>query len=58
MSELHQTGPEHKEGSVRREILVYDNNLLEVLQQILTTMKKIEFHLSIATDTELKDQDI
>ena len=30
----------------------------ELLKQVLTTLKKIETHLSYATDTELKDQDV
>ena len=31
---------------------------VSVLEQILTTLKKIEYHLSIASDTELNDQDV
>ena len=30
----------------------------ELLTQILTTLKKIEHHLMLATDNELKDQDV
>ena len=32
--------------------------LTSPLYQILTVLKKIEYHLSIATDTNLKDQDV
>jgi len=38
--------------------LVYDAVSYGLLEQILTTLKKIEYHLSIASDTELKDQDV
>ena len=31
---------------------------LELLGSINTTLKKIEYHLSIATDTTLEDQDV
>jgi diketogulonate reductase-like aldo/keto reductase len=31
---------------------------IQLLTQILTALKKIEYHLSIATDTNLNDQDI
>ncbi len=30
----------------------------DLLEQILIAMKKTEYHLSIASDTELKDQDV
>ena len=30
----------------------------QLLIQILTTLKKIEYHLFLGTDTELKDQDV
>jgi hypothetical protein len=32
--------------------------LTSPLYQILIVLKKIEYHLSIATDTNLKDQDV
>ena len=32
--------------------------LTSPLYSILTVLKKIEYHLSIASDTELKDQDV
>jgi hypothetical protein len=39
--------------------LVIDNPRgLDLLEQILTTLKKIEYHLFLGTETELKDQDV
>ena len=35
-----------------------DITAIQLLQGILTTLKKIEFHLSIASDTTLNDQDV
>ena len=35
-----------------------DIRVLQILEQTLTTLKKIEYHLFIASDTELKDQDV
>lgn len=40
------------------KLRVVDHRALSVLQTISTTLKKIEYHLSIASDTELKDQDV
>ncbi|KKL73331.1 hypothetical protein LCGC14_2075990 [marine sediment metagenome] len=37
---------------------VVDLRALSVLEQILITLKKIEYHLFLGTDTELKDQDV
>ena len=37
---------------------VHDVKGYGLLEQILTTLKKIEYHLSIASDTELKDEDV
>ena len=39
-------------------VVTDDLRSLSVLEQILTTLKKIEYHLYLATDTELKDQDV
>jgi len=36
----------------------YDLRSINLLEGILTELKKIEYHLSIASDTELKDQDV
>jgi hypothetical protein len=35
-----------------------DIRALDVLKQILITLKKIEIHMSIASDTELTDEDV
>lgn len=32
--------------------------LLDVVEQVLTTLRKIEYHLSIASDTQLNDEDV
>ncbi len=37
---------------------VVDLRALSVLEQMLITLKKIEYHLFLASDTELKDQDV
>ena len=37
---------------------VHDVATHQLLKQVLTTLKKIEFHLSIASDTNLEDQDV
>ena len=37
---------------------VVDIRALELFEQMLTTLKKIEYHLYLASDTELKDQDV
>ena len=37
---------------------VVDSDAVQLLNQILTTLKKIEYHLFLGTDTELKDQDV
>lgn len=35
-----------------------DLSTIGLLEQIFTVLKKIEYHLSIATDTNLNDQDV
>ena len=37
---------------------VHDVKSHDLLEQILIVAKKIEYHLSIASDTELKDNDV
>ena len=37
---------------------VVDLRALDILEQILITLKKIEYHLYLASDAELKDQDV
>ena len=41
-----------------RETLSHDVFTQELLIQIFTVLKKIEYHLSLATDTNLEDQDV
>ena len=40
------------------KVVMDDPRGLSLLEQILTTLKKIEYHLSLGTDTDLKDQDV
>ena len=35
-----------------------DRTAIELLREMLIQLKKIEYHLSIGSDTELKDQDV
>ena len=44
--------------TINEDTPVVDIRSLGVLEQILTTLKKIEYHLYLASDTELKDQDV
>ena len=37
---------------------VVDIRALDLFEQMLITLKKIEYHLYLASDTELKDQDV
>ena len=37
---------------------IVDIRALGLLEQMLITLKKIEYHLSIASDTNLNDQDV
>ena len=49
--------PEKAEGGERRAT-TSDWDVQELLQAILITLKKIEYHLSITTDTNLNDEDV
>ena len=40
------------------KIAITDTNAIQLLFGILTELKKIEYHLSIATDTDLTNTDI
>ena len=40
------------------KVATTDTNAIQLLTEILTTLKKIEYHLYLGTDTELKDQDV
>ena len=46
------------EVDVGENLTVTETESIQLLIQILTTLKKIEFHLSLGTDIELKDQDV
>ena len=37
---------------------IVDIRALDLFEQILITLKKIEYHLYLASDTELKDHDV
>ena len=49
--------PQREEGGERR-VLTSDERIMDLLEGIFTTLKKIEYHQSIATDTELTDDDV
>jgi len=40
------------------KVATTDTKAIQLLIAILTTLKKIEYHLYLGTDTELKDQDV
>jgi len=49
--------PQDEEGN-QKKVLVSDHTIKQLLISIDTTLKKIECHLSLATDTTLNDQDV
>ena len=49
--------PQREEGGVVRT-LVSDERAIQLLKAVYVVLKKIEFHLSIASDTILKDEDV
>ena len=49
--------PVRSEGGQKRS-LTSDERVIALLEQSLNILKKIEYHLYLATDTELKDQDV
>ena len=49
--------PQREEGGVDRT-LVSDERAIQLLKAIYVVLKKIETHLSVASDTELKDEDV
>ena len=53
----YQSIPIREEGGEKRT-LTSDERVIQLLEQILITVKKIEYHLSIASDTNLNDQDV
>ena len=42
----------------RDKLSVVDIRALALFEQMLITLKKIEYHLSIASDTNLNDEDV
>jgi len=46
--------PQNEKGNVKRA-LTSDERVIELLGKILIELKKIEYHLMLATDTDLKD---
>ncbi len=49
--------PEQIEGGERKSTVI-DVSAKDLLTQILTTLKKIEYHLYLGSDTELHDEDV
>ena len=49
--------PKQVEGGVRK-VTVVDLSTKELLLEMLTVLKKIEYHLAVASDTNLNDQDV
>ena len=52
----HESGGYIK--SISNASSVVDIRAIELFEQMLITLKKIEYHLYLASDTELKDQDV
>jgi len=48
----------HVSGRYIEAISNVEIRALELFEQMLTTLKKIEYHLYLASDAELKDQDV
>lgn len=49
--------PVREEGGQDRSV-VSDERAIHLLEQIFIVLKKIEYHQMIASDTELKDEDV
>ncbi len=49
--------PKREEGGEKRA-LTTDERVIQLLEQIFTVLKKIEYHLYLGTDTEIKDEDV
>lgn len=43
---------------IANDMPMVDLRALSLFEQMLIALKKIEYHLSLASDTELKDQDV
>ena len=48
---------QREEGGERRA-LTSDERVIQLLEQILTVLKKIEYHQMLASDTNLNDEDV
>jgi len=46
--------PQQEEGGQKR-VLTSDERMIALLEEVLTELKKIEYHLMLATDTDLKE---
>jgi len=46
--------PQREEGNTKR-VLTSDERMISLLEQIAKTLDKIEYHLMLATDTDLKE---
>ena len=46
--------PQRKEGNQKR-VLTSDERMIALLEETVTILKKIEYHLMLATDTDLKE---
>jgi|GEM_PF-4359358 len=53
----HLRSPEQREGGVRK-VTVVDLSTKELLIEVLRELRKIEYHLSIASDTDLTNSNI
>ena len=53
----HITQPTKTEGGVK-ETRTSDDNVQELLEQILKELKKMNYHLSLMTDTNIRDQEV
>ena len=53
----YQPIPIREEGGENRA-LTSDERVIQLLIEAVTILRKVEYHLMLATDTELKDQDV
>ena len=49
--------PKQEEGGINK-VTTVDLSVKELLIEMSNTLKKIEYHLAIASDTNLNDQDV
>ena len=53
----YQPNPVTEEGSTQK-VLVDDPHTQNILEQMLIELKKIQYHLSVATDDDLSGEEI